>query len=95
MVGDECDGNPEGKFIPLLNRLASIFGVPVAGGVKTQQIGGNRTFRFEGPAVTAVPFGGNLQGWSKIVAQSEQAYQARAEFIRAPGLSWVPGCLFI
>jgi hypothetical protein len=55
----------------LLNRLASIFGVPVAGGLKTQQVGGNRTFRFEGPVVTAVPFGGNLAGWSKIVAQSE------------------------
>jgi len=58
----------------LLKRLASIFGVPVAGGWRTQKVGGDRTFAFEGPVVTAVPFGGDLKGCSRIVAESEAAH---------------------
>jgi hypothetical protein len=61
----------QGTGMQLLKRLASIFGVPVAGGLRTQKVGGNLTFAFEGPVVTAVPFGGDLQGWSSMVARSE------------------------
>ncbi len=57
--------------VELLTRLARIFGVPVAAGVETQKVGGEKTFRLEGRVVTAVPFGGDLAGWSRVVAESE------------------------
>ncbi len=55
----------------MLEHLARIFHVPVAGGVRTQVVGGLKSFEFEGPVITAVPFGGNLQGWSAAVAEYE------------------------
>jgi Putative peptidoglycan binding domain len=43
--------------------LAAIIGVPVSAGVNNQYAGGFRTFRFEGPTFTSIPFGGTLKRW--------------------------------
>ncbi len=78
-----------GTGVELLARLASILGVPVAAGVDMQKVGGRSTFRLEGRVVTAVPFGGDLAGWSRIVAQSEERAGATAGG-RLPGPAFTP-----
>ena len=55
----------QGMGIRSPNRLASIFGVPVAGGLKTQRVGGNLTFAFEGLVVTPVPLVGTSKAGPK------------------------------
>lgn len=55
----------------LLRRLSSLLGVPVSAALRMQSLKPNFPFRFQGPVVTATPFGGDLKGWSKIVAESE------------------------
>jgi hypothetical protein len=71
----ELHGCSVGKGVKghmLLKRLANILGVPVSAALGPQASqGAGCPFRFTGPVATAVPFGGNLKGWSKIVAKSE------------------------
>ncbi len=54
----------------LLRLLAGIWGVPVSAALKFQLSQADFPFRFQGSVATAVPFGGNLKGWSEIVARS-------------------------
>jgi hypothetical protein len=54
-----------GKGSLLVQRLADTWGVPVTAGLHTQFAGGDQTFRFEGPTITAVPGGlATLKAWS-------------------------------
>lgn len=48
----------------LIDRLSQTWGVPVTAGLNIQFAGGNTTFRFEGPTITAFPSGG-LKSWSQ------------------------------
>jgi peptidoglycan hydrolase-like protein with peptidoglycan-binding domain len=63
--GCKVAGGVDGPI--LLNKLATLWGVPVTGGVMDQKGGGKTTFVFEGPTITAFPSGGDLKGWSKGV----------------------------
>jgi hypothetical protein len=56
----------------LLGLLASILGVPVSAALREQFEQADYPFRFQGPVATAVPCGGNLQGWSAVVAARER-----------------------
>jgi peptidoglycan hydrolase-like protein with peptidoglycan-binding domain len=56
-----------GKGSALVARLAETWGVPVTAGLHTQFGGGTKTFRFEGPVVSAFPGGAAIKTWSKAM----------------------------
>ena len=49
----------------LLRTLATLWGVPVTAGTRSQRSLGNRLYRFEGPTITAFPNEGDLRGWAR------------------------------
>ena len=60
----------------LLRDLAAVWGVPVTAAVQLQRVGRGRTFRFEGPTITAYPGRVTLRAWAERVA-TECAYSSR------------------
>ena len=56
----------EGKL--LLRDLAAAWGVPVTAAVQLQRVGRGRSFRFEGPTITAYPGRVTLRAWAERVA---------------------------
>ncbi len=65
---------PDGRRI--LADIAATLGVPASAGVYDQLGGGLRTFRFEGPTVTAVPGGHALASWCRARPDFAQASAA-------------------
>lgn len=53
----------------LLQGLCTAWGVPVSAGVRDQEGGDFRTFRFEGPTVTACPHGVGLKAWASALPE--------------------------
>lgn len=51
----------------LLNSMAADLEVPVTGARNLQYAGGLKTFRFEGPTITAVPGGKSLKEWCQAL----------------------------
>jgi peptidoglycan hydrolase-like protein with peptidoglycan-binding domain len=60
-----ADGEP-GRV--LLKYLAEAWGVPVTAGIQKQHVGAGKTFRFEGPTLTAYPGHVTLRQWADRVA---------------------------
>jgi hypothetical protein len=63
----ETGNGPQGR--QMLQAVANAVKVPATGGVRTQYGGGLRTFKFEGPTVTAFPGGGSLRSWSSALPE--------------------------
>lgn len=51
----------------LLTTLAELWEVPVTAAINDQYAGGHRTFRFEGPTLTACPKGLTLKEWCRAL----------------------------
>jgi peptidoglycan hydrolase-like protein with peptidoglycan-binding domain len=63
LLGCNVGGGPKGKA--LLQKLSTVWGVPVTAGIQTQFGGGVNTFIFEGPTQSAFPNGMDLRTWSR------------------------------
>lgn len=56
---------PKGRS--LLQNIAATVGVPVTAALQTQYGGGTATFKYEGPTFTALPGGGTLNTWCRLL----------------------------